>query len=368
MKQLIPFLMLILMLGVLVGADIYLARRFAYYFGLENARPLYFVFGAIILFMMVGMGAFMNTATPLGTIVFQIASITIGFMLYLLLSVILVDLFSLVLKTQALYYGIAVLVLSISVSSIGIWNAFNVRQTEQQITIKGMQKDIKAMHLTDIHIGHFRGKEFLTNIVARTNDANVDVVFVTGDLFDGKVALSEENMEPLKYLHAPVYFIEGNHDNYTGVQKIKSTLKGFGINVLENEIADFNGIQIIGLNHMLADHESANMHAVANGKTVQSVLDSLPLDTNKPSILLHHGPDGIKYAAQNGIDLYLAGHTHAGQLFPINIFANMMFEVNRGLHDFNGTKVFVSEGVGTFGPPMRIGTKSEMVVLNLVGS
>lgn len=224
------------------------------------------------------------------------------------------------------------------------------------------------MHLTDVHIGHFRGKEFLQSIVERTNAANVDVVFMTGDLFDGKVALKRENMEPFKDLNAPIYFIEGNHDNYTGIQQIKSDLRSFGVIVLENEIVDFRGIQIIGLNHMLADNNSANMHAVANGKTVRNVLDSLPLKEDQPSILLHHGPDGIKYAAEHGVDLYLAGHTHAGQIFPANIVANWMFEYNRGLHDYKGTKVFVSQGVGTFGPPMRVGTISEMVVLNLKSS
>ncbi len=367
MKQLIPFLMLIIFLGILVGADVYLSRRFAFYFGLDSARPFYYVFGGLILFMIGGLIAFTNIDSSFGTLVYQVAAITMGFMLYLLISVLLVDLVSLVVKVSPVYLGIAVLALSTSVSGYGIWNAFNVRLTEQKIALPGLQQNIKAMHLTDIHIGHFRGKDFLQSVVDRTNAADVDVVFMTGDLFDGKIALKRENVEPLLDLKAPIYFIEGNHDNYTGVEQIKADLRSIGVKVLENEVAEFRGIQVIGLNHMLADNESANMHAVANGKTVKSVLDSLPIRDDKPSILLHHGPDGIKYAQQHGVDLYLAGHTHAGQLFPANIVANWMFEYNRGLHDYKGTKVFVSEGVGTFGPPLRIGTKSEMVILNLVG-
>jgi predicted MPP superfamily phosphohydrolase len=82
--------------------------------------------------------------------------------------------------------------------------------------------------------------------------------------------------------------------------------------------------------------------------------------------MLHHAPNGIKYAAQAGVDLYLAGHTHAGQIFPFNYLANLIFEYNRGLHEYNGTYVYVSEGVGTFGPPFRLGTKSEIISMQLV--
>jgi predicted MPP superfamily phosphohydrolase len=85
----------------------------------------------------------------------------------------------------------------------------------------------------------------------------------------------------------------------------------------------------------------------------------------KPTVLLHHSPDGIQYANQHGVNLYLAGHTHAGQLFPVKYIAHLFFDYNKGLHDFKGTKMFVSQGVGTFGPPMRVGTKSEIVVITL---
>ncbi len=82
--------------------------------------------------------------------------------------------------------------------------------------------------------------------------------------------------------------------------------------------------------------------------------------------MLHHSPDGIKYANEYGIDLYLAGHTHAGQLFPINYLNALLFKYNKGLSDYNGSKIFVSQGAGTFGPPMRVGTKSEISLISLM--
>jgi predicted MPP superfamily phosphohydrolase len=89
------------------------------------------------------------------------------------------------------------------------------------------------------------------------------------------------------------------------------------------------------------------------------------LDNSKPTVLLHHGPNGIKYDINAAVDLYLAGHTHGGQLWPATYVAKMMFEYNKGLHDYKGTQVYVSQGTGTFGPPMRVGTYSELTILNL---
>jgi predicted MPP superfamily phosphohydrolase len=170
---------------------------------------------------------------------------------------------------------------------------------------------------------------------------------------------------PLTQLKAPVYFVEGNHDRYTGVETIKSLLRELGIHVLENELTNWNELQVIGLNHMRADNETYNMHAAGNHATIKSTLEKLPINPNKPAVLLHHSPDGIKYAAEHGVDLYLAGHTHGGQLFPIKYIADLIFAYNKGLYDFMGTKIFVSQGTGTFGPPMRVGTKSEMAIINL---
>ena len=100
--------------------------------------------------------------------------------------------------------------------------------------------------------------------------------------------------------------------------------------------------------------------------TIEEVLPTLKVDRDRASLLLHHNPVGIEYAAENGINLYLAGHTHAGQMFPATLIAKMMFEFNKGLYRYNDTtQIYVSQGSGTFGPPMRLGTHSEVTILNL---
>lgn len=365
MKQFVPYLFLFLFLVVLVTANIYLARRFNFYFSIENTKILFFVFPALSLLMIFGLIPLANATSNLASLVYILAAVTMGVLLYLLLIVLLVDLVRIFTNFSPNTYGIITLSATFLISLYGFLNTLNVRVTEKELRIDNLQKEVRAMHISDVHIGHLRGKAFMQQIVDKTNRQNVDVVFITGDLFDGKKHLNKDVLLPLTKLDAPVYFIEGNHDRYTGVETIKGYLRESGVNVLENEVVNWNGLQIIGLNHMRPDNKSANMHAAGNHETIQGVLGKLPVDQNKTVILLHHSPDGIEYASENGADLYLAGHTHAGQLFPIIYIAELLFKYNKGLHHFDGTKLFVSRGAGTFGPPMRVGTSSEITVLAL---
>ena len=125
-------------------------------------------------------------------------------------------------------------------------------------------------------------------------------------------------------------------------------------------------MQIVGLSHMLADRNSFDMHASEHSPTIAETLPQIKTDKDKPLVLLHHAPNGVEYAHRAGVDLYLSGHTHAGQIFPFNYLANLIFDYNRGLHTYKETLLLVSEGVGTFGPPFRLGTKSEIIRLSLV--
>ncbi len=365
MRKFLPWLFLVVFLGILAGANIYLANRFNWFFSIENIKILNFLFPALTLFMVFGMMPLSNTTSHFGNIVYVSAATVMGIMLYLLLSVFLVNLIGFFTGFAPQTYGIAALAIAFLISIYGILNSWHIRVTQHQFSVKGLASEVRAMHLSDIHIGHFRGKKFLEKIVKKTNKANVDVVFITGDLFDGRIRLSLETLEPLTDLKAPVFFIEGNHDRYTGVKTIKNLLRQSGIRVLENEMITWNNMQVIGLNHMRADDKTYNMHAAGNHSTIKGTLENLAPDKNKPTILLHHSPDGIQYASKHGVDLYLAGHTHAGQLFPIKYLANLIFAYNKGTHHFNGTTLFVSQGTGTFGPPMRIGTNSEIAVIIL---
>jgi len=365
MRQYIPILFFITFISILVLTNIYLTKRFNWYFNIESTKLLYAVFPPLTLLMFFGMMPLSNTTSSLGSLIYILAALTMGTLLYLVLSALLVDLARLFTNFTPKTYGLAVITITFLVTFGGILNAWNIRVTTQEIKLEGLNTEIRAMHLSDIHLGHFRGEKFLQKIVDKTNQQNVDVVFMTGDLFDGRINLTKEDLAPLTNLKAPVYFVDGNHDKYTDVKTIKSMLREIDVQVLENEVTHFSDLQIIGLNHMAADNETFNMHASNKGATIKNTLASLNIFKDKPTVLLHHSPDGIQYTNQHSIDLYLAGHTHAGQLFPIKYIAHLLFDYNKGLHDYKGTKIYVSQGLGTFGPPMRVGTISEMALLTL---
>jgi len=371
MKQFVPFIFFLLFLGVVLGANIYLSRRFFWYFSLESVRPMYFLFVALTLLMIGGVAGFTNSTHLPGHLLYSAGAFLMGFLLYLLLSLLLVELLHSGIKLlpgimlQPRQYGMAILVLAFSVSLYSSWNAFQVKTSEIEVEIKGLSHEVRAMHMSDIHLGHFRGEKFLKKLVDKSNAQQVDMVLITGDLFDGKIRFCDVCLDPLKDLEAPVYFVEGNHDGYSGIEQVRNRLKTAGVNVLSNEIASQNGIQIIGLNHMLADENSVNMHAPGEMETISSVLPGLQTDPDKPTLLLHHSPDGIQYAHEKGVDLYLCGHTHAGQLFPVNYIGELLYQYNKGLHDYMGTRIYVSSGAGTFGPPMRLGTHSEITLVRM---
>ncbi len=362
-------MMLILFISFLlliIGANIYLGNRIAWFLSFESAKTLYFILPALTFLMFFGMMGLINSTSSIGSILFKISAISIGFLLYFLIATITVDIVNIFAKLQPGIVGLIALSFTILISTYGLWNATNTIVKEVDIEISNLQKPVKAAHLTDTHIGHFRGAKKLQEIVDMINAQNVDVVFFTGDLMDSKIQLKPESIAPLKNLDAPIYFVEGNHDVYTGTDPIKQYLREIGVMVLTNESKKWNNIEIIGLDHMIADGNSTSPHASSDGPNIKNTLKGFSIDKTTPTILLHHGPDGIKYAKEHGIDLYLAGHTHGGQLWPITHVANIMFEVNKGLHDFDGTQVYVSQGTGTFGPPMRVGTESELTILNLL--
>ncbi len=360
MKQFFPILFLLLFLAFLAWANIYLARRFTFFFDLKSSRYLYFAFGGLSVYMVAGIIAFVNGESAFANFAYSAASIVMGFLLYLLLSVLAVHLFSAFVKVEPKLLGLASLGLAVLVTALGIWNATYRRVHEVYIPIKGLKTEVRMMHLSDIHIGHFWGPKTLEKIVEKTNAANPDLVVITGDLFDGKIRLNSASIQPLKKLNAPVFFVEGNHDGYSGAAEVKKNLRSIGVTVLENEVTHFGELQIIGLDHMRADDSSNNVHAQGNPATIKNTLAQINLFDGPPTVLLHHSPDGIEYAKQHGIDLYLAGHTHNGQLFPANLIVPLIYKYNKGLFDINGMKVYVSQGAGTFGPPMRVGTISEM--------
>lgn len=161
MKQILPFIILLIFLGVLATASYYLSRRFNWYFSFEAPKLLFMTFGLLSLFMIIGVLAFSNTTNVFSSILYILAAFLMGFFLYLLLSVLSVDILRLFTNLSPKTYGLIALSMTLFISLYGILQARNIQVVEQEVVINGLKKEVKAMHLTDLHLGHFRGKKYL---------------------------------------------------------------------------------------------------------------------------------------------------------------------------------------------------------------
>ncbi|MGG0175848.1 metallophosphoesterase [Gottfriedia acidiceleris] len=284
---------------------------------------------------------------------------------YLFILLIIFNIIQLIWSPPLVVSGITILTIALIVTAAGalIGSSFVVKESEVQIA--GLQNELSVMHITDVHLGHHRGKDYLAEIVKETNERNPDLVLITGDLVDAETALHPGVLDPLSTFNAPVYFIEGNHEKYVGSDKVLKLIEQQGVRILHNEIIETHGIQIVGLDYMNADEKTFDMHPSDNTNTIKSVLANLSINKEIPSVLMHHSPVGAKYAAAAGIDLMLSGHTHAGQIFPFTLLSELIFPYNRGFHEHGKMKVFVSEGAGTYMMRGRLGSSNEINLLHL---
>ena len=249
-------------------------------------------------------------------------------------------------------------------SAYGVWNASNPQVADVRVSIKGLPENWKGrtiVQLTDVHLGHVYRADFLSRVVTKVNSLHPDMVVITGDLFDGMDGDLGELVEPLNALRAPkgVYFVTGNHETYLGVEEAFSILKRTGVTVLNDEVRDIDGLQLIGISYPQRGRSEPKIP----GKVLKTLPGFIP---GKPTVLLFHAPVYINEARDAGVGLQLSGHTHKGQLFPIFFITERIYkEYSYGLHRLGDYSIYTSSGVGTWGPPMRTGNTPEIVDITL---
>ena len=220
----------------------------------------------------------------------------------------------------------------------------------------------KIVQLSDVHVGPTIGRGFIEDLVARTNALSPDLIAITGDLVDGSVDELREHVAPLAKLRARdgVYFVTGNHEYYSGVDAWLAHLATLGIRVLRNEhVAVAAGFDLAGVDDWTA-HQFGGDH----GADLPRAL--LGRDASRALVLLAHQPKAIVEAAALGVGLQLSGHTHGGQLFPFNYLVKLQQPYVAGLHTHGEATIYVSQGTGYWGPPMRLGTAAEITLIELV--
>jgi uncharacterized protein len=214
----------------------------------------------------------------------------------------------------------------------------------------------KAALISDVHLGHVRNRGFLRRMIAKISREKPDVVFIAGDLYDGTAIDAHQSAAPLSGLTAPhgVYFVAGNHEQFGDDSKYLNAIESAGVRVLRNEKVELEGLQLVGVPYR---------NATQSGH-LASALQNLNLDRDRASILLIHAPDHPEVAEAAGVSLQLSGHTHLGQFIPWSWMARRMYRrFVYGLSRLGKLQVFTSSGAGTWGPPLRLGSNPEIVVL-----
>jgi uncharacterized protein len=261
---------------------------------------------------------------------------------------------------------LATLAVSAVLITAGFINAIIPVVRTYNITIDKPAEGIRSLRIaavSDIYLGSIIRKRSIRKLSTMLQDSHPDVVFLLGDIVDGEMGPVLRD-DLLSYFSVPkcqdgLYAITGNHEYIGGAAVTIPYIEKHGIRILKDEIVTIDGgIQVIG-------RLDRGMSSPVN--THRKPLDSILInaDRTRPLILLDHQPVNLAEAEKAGVDLQLSGHTHNGQMWPLNYITRMIYEVSQGYLRKGNTQYIVSSGYGIWGPRVRLGSRSEVLVINV---
>ncbi len=232
------------------------------------------------------------------------------------------------------------------------------RETVDLTTTKSLPKPLKFVMLSDLHLGYHNERSEFARWVDIINQENPDFVMIGGDIvdFDTKPLLEQNVAEEFHRIKAPIYACLGNHEFIGGKDKAGDFYTSAGINLLIDQYVDLpeHGLRIIGRDDF----------SNRKRKKLPEIIDNQPADSLY-SIVLNHQPFYLNDSEESGIDFQFSGHTHMGQMFPINLIIKAMYECGYGEWKRGNTRYFVSSGMGIWGGKFRNFSQSEYVVVTL---
>jgi len=253
-----------------------------------------------------------------------------------------------------IFFGAAALV-----SAFGVVNALAARVRHINVKLPNLPESWRvrtAALISDLHLGHVWNSGFIRRMVRTIAKLNPAIVWISGDLYDGTAVDADFVAAPLQGLNAPLgtYFVEGNHEEFRDPAKYLHAIRAAGVRVLDNEKTEVDGLQILGVPYRHATHAAH----------FKSVLEKIGVDRERASVLLTHAPDQVGVAEAAGIGLQVSGHTHLGQFVPWTWLARRIYrDLVYGLNRVGKMLVYTSSGAGTWGPPLRVGSSPEIVLI-----
>ncbi len=235
-----------------------------------------------------------------------------------------------------------------------------------QVDLDGKNSEMNSVSLllaSDIHLGTLTSKNRIRKMVNRINALEPDIIMLAGDILDEDVGpvIHRDLGSAIKDLRAPlgIFGITGNHEYIGGVDEATDYLSSHGIHLIRDSVVKINNSFYLAGREDLAISQFTDRER----KTVEELLEMAGDDL--PVILLDHQPFNLDRSAAAGADFQLSGHTHHGQLWPFNFITRAIYSISRGFGEIDGMKVYVSNGVGTWGPPVRIGSRPEIVLIQV---
>jgi uncharacterized protein len=257
-------------------------------------------------------------------------------------------------------YFICFIMLLLGLNIWSLYASFSPKVTEYLVDIKTPHtwNGKKIVMISDTHYGNIYTREDARKLVETINTLSGEIVIIPGDFFDGPRIDFRSIADEFKKIKAPhgVVFANGNHEEYRNTDDILSSLEKSGIKILNNKKIEIDGMGFAGVTY----------HTTESSSWLSGALDSLGLKKGKPTILLKHKPTLIEKLSDYPIDLVVSGHTHRGQMFPFSIIPDIIYgRFVYGMNTLWSLTSITTSGVGTWWPPQRLGTRSEIVLIRL---
>lgn len=263
------------------------------------------------------------------------------------------------------YTSIIAVVLVSSLFIYGTWNAYNPVVNQYEITISKKANNFKELHavmVSDLHLSKVVNNKRLQDMISRINSLDPDIVLIPGDIIEDVDTFIEQNMlDTFRGLKAKygVYLSLGNHEYYGGnVKDTVESLEEIGFHILKDQY-----LKVADSFYIVGREDQAVNRSGNERKELREILQGV--DKSLPLLLLDHQPNDLEVSQAAGIDLQVSGHTHRGQVFPANLITSRLFEQDWGYLQKENMQLIVSCGYGTWGPPMRIGNKPEIVDIRI---
>lgn len=343
-------------------------------------------------FLSVVLGYFLPVSST-QKLILKFSNYFTGTMFYMLIAAIISDLIILIsvrvlhkdknfFYTKKYIFSAAIITLTLvgGLSLYGFIHAKDVKVTKYDIVVKNKEikeKKLKIALVADLHLGYSVGHKMTKKMVDKINKEDVDLVLIAGDIFDNSYDSMDKPDKIKEYLKSikskyGTYAVFGNHDVkeklFAGFSisegkkairdnRMEDMLKEAGIKILNDKIEEIEDFYIIGRKDYSKAGDGTN-NRLSIDKLVKKV------DTNKFVIVLEHEPKDLDDISNKKVDLHVAGHTHAGQFFPLTIGTAIIWDNNYGYKKYNNMHSIVTSGIGVYGPNMRVGTDSEVVIIN----